>query len=139
MSIKKKLLVSDVMLNLEQFSVLDERAMLKDAFEKMSYWNLGISCIVNTANQLLGVLTDGDIRRNLLKVQKPLSQLFVDDALIHAIRHPITILSSVSLESAVSLMEEKRVWDLPVVSDDNQLKGLLHLHPAIKALLNDNH
>ena len=54
MSIKKKLLVSDVMLNLEQFSVLDERAMLKDAFEKMSYWNLGISCIVNTANQLLG-------------------------------------------------------------------------------------
>lgn len=138
MSIKKKLIVSDVMLGLNRFSVLDERAILKDAFEKMNHWNLGISCIINANKTLLGVLTDGDIRRNILKVQKPLSQLFVDDALTHAIKTPITVSSSTSLSQAINLMEEKRIWDLPVVSNDNQLQGLLHLHPAIKALLGES-
>lgn len=138
MSIKKKLIVSDVMLGLNRFSVLDERAILKDAFEKMNHWNLGISCIINANKTLLGVLTDGDIRRNIFKVQKPLSQLFVDDALTHAIKTPITVSSSTSLSQAINLMEEKRIWDLPVVSNDNKLKGLLHLHPAIKALLGES-
>ncbi|MAJ81804.1 MAG: CBS domain-containing protein [Legionellales bacterium] len=135
---KKKLIVSDVMLGLDQFSVLGEQAILKDAFEKMSYWNLGISCIVNSEKKLLGVLTDGDIRRNILKIQKTLSQLFVDDALIHAVKKPVTVSSSTSLSQAINLMEEKRIWDLPVVSNNNTLQGLLHLHPAIKALLNES-
>ena len=135
MSIKKKLIVSDVMLGLNRFSILDERAILKDAFEKMNHWNLGISCIINANKTLLGVLTDGDIRRKIFKIQKPLSQLFVEDALTHAIKAPITVSSSTSLNQAINLMEEKRIWDLPVVSNDNQLQGLLHLHPAIKVLL----
>jgi CBS domain-containing protein len=41
-----------------------------------------------------------------------------------------------SLIDAVSLMEDKQVWDLPVV-DSGQLVGLLHLHSAIKTLLLD--
>jgi arabinose-5-phosphate isomerase len=32
-------------------------------------------------------------------------------------------------------MEARRIWDIPVVDDDGRLLGLLHLHPAIKALL----
>ncbi len=39
-----------------------------------------------------------------------------------------------SLTDAVSLMEEKQVWDLPVV-DNGKLVGLLHLHQAIKKIL----
>ena len=132
MSIKKKLIVSDVMLGLNRFSVLDERAILKDAFEKMNHWNLGISCIINANKTLLGVLTDGDIRRNIFKVQYPLSQLFVDDALTHAIKTPITVSSSTSLSQAINLMEEKRIWDLPVVSNDNQ-SGAFAFAPGYKS------
>jgi CBS domain-containing protein len=32
-------------------------------------------------------------------------------------------------------MEEKQIWDLPVVSNEGKLVGLLHLHPAVQALL----
>ena len=39
-----------------------------------------------------------------------------------------------SLVDAVDLMEEKQVWDLPIV-DNNKLVGLLHLHSAIKTLV----
>ena len=53
-----------------------------------------------------------------------------------AIKNPIITSSGMSLVDAVSLMEEKQVWDLPVV-DNGKLVGLLHLHSAIKALLMD--
>ena len=90
---------------------------------------------MNAEDKLLGILTDGDIRRKLLKVQKPFSAFFVDDALEHAIRSPLTIQPGDTLVHAIDLMGEKQIWDLPVVNDQGILIGLLHLHPAVKALL----
>jgi arabinose-5-phosphate isomerase len=127
--------VSDVMLPLDRFPVMDEKTMLKEALDIMGQFQLGIACVVGPENELLGVLTDGDVRRKLLKVQKPLSALFVDDALDHSIRSPVTIAPSDSLRRAVEVMGSKRIWDLPVVDAHGLLVGLLHLHPAIQALL----
>ena len=130
----KAVLVKDVMLDLGRVPVVKEATMFKEALEEMGRAGLGILCIVNNNNQLLGILTDGDIRRRLLKVQKPFSAFFVDDALDHSIRSPIVISSNEMLRSAITLMERKQIWDLPVV-ENNALVGLLHLHPAVKALL----
>ena len=127
--------ISQVMLLLHQFPAVKSRVIVKEALEAMGKSGLGIICIVNDEQTLLGVLTDGDIRRTLLKVQKPLSAFFVDDALEHAILSPVTIKPDDTLRFAVDLMEQKRIWDLPVTDDDNRLVGLLHLHPAIQALL----
>ena len=129
------MLVSEVMMPLERCPVIRERVILKEALEVMGQSRLGIACIVGEYNLLLGIVTDGDIRRKLLKVQKPVSALFVDDALVHSIRTPTTIKPDVSLKEAIVLMGLKQVWDLPVVDDTNNLVGLLHLHPAIEALL----
>ena len=52
------------------------------------------------------------------------------------VQKPISVNPFDSLSSAVELMEEYQVWDLPVVDSSNILVGLLHLHPAVKALLN---
>ena len=129
------MLVSEVMMPLGRCPVIGERVILKEALEVMGQSRLGIACIVGEYNLLLGIVTDGDIRRKLLKVQKPVSALFVDDALVHSIRTPTTIKPDVSLKEAIVLMGLKQVWDLPVVDDTNNLVGLLHLHPAIEALL----
>jgi len=129
------ILVSEVMIPLDNFPVILEAVILKEALENMGKSRLGIACIVDKNTKLLGILTDGDIRRKLLKVQKPFSAFFVDDVLEHAIKSPLTIDPSDTLKNAVSLMGEKQVWDLPVVNSQGILKGLLHLHPAVKALL----
>jgi DeoR family transcriptional regulator, catabolite repression regulator len=131
----ERALVRDVMLPLNRFPVLDGRVILKEALERMGESRLGIACVVDEAGHLLGIVTDGDIRRKLLKVQKPISALFVDDTIDHAIRGPITTGPDVKLIEAVELMGEKQVWDLPVVAADGVLVGLLHLHPAIRYLL----
>jgi len=130
----KKMLVSDVMLGVDRVPVIKEKTILKEALEEMGRTRLGIVCIVNDNNQLLGILTDGDIRRKLLKVQKPFSAFFVDDALDHSIRSPVVISPGDMLRHAIELMEQKQIWDLPVIENDT-LVGLLHLHPAVQALL----
>jgi DeoR family transcriptional regulator, catabolite repression regulator len=128
-------LVSDVMVPLERCPVIGDRVIFKEALDRMGETRLGIVCIVDEVGRLLGILTDGDVRRKLLKVQKPVSALFVDDTLDHAIRSPITTQPDVPLIDAVNVMGEKEVWDLPVVTRDGVLAGLLHLHPAVRYLL----
>ncbi len=132
---KNDMLVRDVMLSLGRFPVIGKRTLLKEALDEMNRHRLGIAYIVGENNQLLGILTDGDIRRMLLKVQKPFSAFFADDALEHAITSPLWVSPANTLLQAVRLMDEKRVWDLPVVDEQGALVGLLHLHPAVEALL----
>ena len=132
---KNKFLVSEVMLSLDKVPLLKKNNIFKEAIEKMGKSRLGIVCIIDNNNSLLGILTDGDIRRNLLKVQKPFSAFFSDYVLDHAILNPITIKSDITLIKAIEIMEIEQIWDLPVIDNSQKLVGLLHLHPAIKALL----
>jgi len=127
--------VQDVMMPLDRFPVVNTTIMLKEALDEMNHHRLGIACIVDTEKSLKGILTDGDIRRKLLKVQKPLSAFFVDDAMDHAIASPVTAKPADTLEKAVAIMEEKKIWDLPVVDEKGILVGLLHLHPVVESLL----
>lgn len=127
--------VEEVMLTLGQFPVVDKKTILKEALTEMGEANLGLVCIVNENKDLLGLITDGDLRRKLLKVQKPFSAFFVDDALIHAKQDPITCKPEDDLKEVVHLMGEKQIWDLPVINENKQLVGLLHLHPAVKKII----
>ena len=127
--------VSEIMLEPGAFPVLSPKTLFKEALEAMGRSHLGIACIVDEQSKLLGIITDGDIRRKLLKVQKPFSAFFVDDALVHSIRKPTTILPSSTLIEGIELMEKRQIWDLPVVDATGTLVGLLHLHPAIRAVL----
>lgn len=129
------MIVKDVMLPLNRFPVIGKTIILKEALDEMNNLHLGIACIVDDNNKLLGILTDGDIRRKLIKVQKPLSSFFVDDALIHAIQSPVTSKPDDTLDYAVEVMENKKIWDLPVVDNQGILVGMLHLHPVVEALL----
>jgi len=130
----KAFTVREVMLNIDSFPIVTETTILKVALEKMDIFGMGIACIKNNDNQLLGIITDGDIRRKLLFMQKPLPAFFIDDVINQTVKNPTTVSSDMSLTDAVSLMEEKQVWDLPVV-DNGKLVGLLHLHQAIKKIL----
>ena len=115
--------------------VVRENTILKEALENMGEFNLGISCVVDSNRKLLGILTDGDVRRKLLKSQKPLSALFVDDVLDHSIKSPIVVNPSALLIDAVNLMDKNQVWDLPVLDNEGTLLGILHSHRAVSVLL----
>ena len=72
----------------------------------------------------------------VLKSQKPISALFIDEAEKYSIKNPQTIEPEMKLVDAVKLMDEKKIWDLPLTDNNNKLIGLLHLHTAISKILN---
>lgn len=131
----KAIMVGDVMIGLNDTPKIAKQTLLKEALEIMDEKKLGIVCIVDDDSQLEGIITDGDIRRMLTKVQKPMAALMSDDVINHAIINPTTVNMNTDLVEAVSIMGNKQIWDLPVVDDNNILKGLLHLHPAIKSMM----
>ena len=131
----EQILVKDVMMNCDSFPIVNDRELLRETIIEMCNYGLGVACIVDTNNKLKGVFTDGDIRRLILKVQKPIAALFVDDVIDYCTKVYSSIKPDSSLKSAILLMEELNIWDLPVGDDEKNLKGLLHLHPALKKLL----
>lgn len=130
-----KLIVADVMLTMAACPTAYENAILKEVLEEMDVHRLGVVCVVDSNGCLAGILTEGDVRRKLLRVQKPLAALLADDVITHAVSSPITITADLSLVEAVILMGKQKIWDLPVVDIDGKLTGLLHLHQAIQAVL----
>ena len=136
MSTKKKISLKELIIDKSKIPIIDEKGVLKDALESMSNHKYGICfCVNKKSGKLLGILTDGDIRRKILKVQKPFSALLNDDLILHINKKPSKTLINSSLSAAVKLMKKKLIWDLPVVNKKNILLGMLHLHPVVKLFL----
>jgi len=118
----------------DKFPVVKPDTILKEVLDKMDSFCLGIACIVDDDQNLIGLITDGDIRRKLLSSQKPLSALFVDDVIDHAIFNPVTVQKDTSVSQVIKVMDENKIWDLPVL-DKSKLIGLIHLHSILKYIL----
>jgi CBS domain-containing protein len=123
-----KIKVNDKMLTVESFPVLTSRDSLKKALDEMTKHRLGICCFVNNINELVGTLTDGDLRRLLLTRQNPLPALLVTPAIEFGHTAPVTIGQDATIDMAAVLMQDKQIWDLPVVNQNKKLIGLIHRH-----------
>ena len=121
-------IVSEKMLALGKFPVLTPKDTLKKALDEMTNHRLGIACFTNEKNELIGILTDGDLRRLLLTRQNPLPALLITPAIEFGHSTPTSIHGNQSLVEAASLMHDKQIWDLPVIDAEKKLVGLIHRH-----------
>ena len=101
----------------------------------MQKLNLGFLCVVDKQNKLKAVFSDGDIRRKLLNVQKPLSSFFIDDIIKHSTINPKTCSEEEDILQVVSKMCSMKIWDIPVIDNEGKIVGLVHLHNAIKSVI----
>jgi len=124
------------MLKLNETPHAKETTLLKEALEIMDNFHLGIICVVGSNGELKGIVTDGDIRRMLSSVQKPIAAIMNDDVIKFANQTPLTTSGATGLKEAVKMMGKIKIWDLPVVEKD-KLIGLFHLHSAIDKLLGE--
>ena len=99
--------------------------------EEMSLKGFGMANVIADGRRLIGVITDGDLRRWLQKTGNNWSLQTARDAMS---RKPTTIRRRESAARAMKLMESQRITALPVVDDRGRLIGLLHLHdcPELK-------
>ena len=98
----------------------------------MSESKIGHACIVDKEFKLLGVFTDGDFRRLILNIQKPLSALLGDDIIKYVTSNPKTVFEDSLFSDVKKLMSQNKIWDLPVVDNQNRLLGLIHMSSLLK-------
>ena len=119
--------VSEKMLKLGNFPILSEKDTLKKALDEMTSHGIGIVCLVNNDGELVGILTDGDLRRLLLTRQDPLPALLVSPALNFGNLKPTTIRPETTILEGNQILGRLRVWDLPILNSESKLVGLFHL------------
>ncbi len=127
-SLGKKLYmrVSDLYIHNEQPKVL-QTASLKEVIVEISKKRLGATAVVNEKGELLGVITDGDLRRML---EKNSSIDGVSAAQIMS-PHPKTIEADALAIDAMELMRKNNISQL-LVTSEKQYLGVIHLHDLIK-------
>ena len=127
--------IEDILLPPDAIPAMPPWTLMKEALEMMTAGRLGLACVVDAEGRLIGLFTDGDLRRLLLQSQKPLSALFADDIIDHARTEFMSVDQHTGIAAALSLLQEREIFDLPVLSPDGKLEGVIHLHPALRALL----
>jgi arabinose-5-phosphate isomerase len=95
-----------------------------DVIYEMSRKKLGVTAVVE-GDRLVGVISDGDLRRLLEKRGKDVMDLNAAEAMT---RDPKTIAAEEFAASAIAIMEEKKITSLMVVDEAGNLRGIVHLH-----------
>ncbi|MEA1971411.1 MAG: KpsF/GutQ family sugar-phosphate isomerase [Thermodesulfobacteriota bacterium] len=119
--------VKDVMIGGDDIPVVFSGASALEAIEKMDRKNLGFIFITDRESHLLGILTDGDLRRHIRK-GKELKGKLVDDLMTEA---PKTIASDTSLARTIEIMQTDEITALAIIDSDGHLKGYVHLHDIL--------
>ena len=97
---------------------------MPDVIYEMSRKKLGVTAVVE-GEQLVGIISDGDLRRLLEKRGKDVMDLTAGEAMT---RSPKTIGAGEFAATALALMEEKKITSLMVVDQSGKLEGIVHLH-----------
>jgi len=130
-SIGRKLLlrVSDLMHCDDDIPFTPHTSFMDEAIMEMTSKKLGCTLIVNS-KALLGIITDGDLRRFLQKGNLDIKNYSVTDAMT---KNPKFIDKDKLAVEALTLMEEYSITVLPVVNSANEPIGVIHLHDLIRA------
>jgi len=124
--------VEDIMHTGETVPVVYKGSYLKDVIYEMTSKKLGVTTVLDDNNRLLGIITDGDLRRLLEKETGRENDIFKLTAGEIAIKNPRVIQKDALAVSAVQIMETYSITSLVIVNEDGTVAGILHLHDLLK-------
>jgi arabinose-5-phosphate isomerase len=114
----------------KKLPIIKSTTPLKEAIVTMSEGKLGTVLIVDDTNTFIGILSDGDLRRALMKEGFSLDHL----ALEYASKNPKSYTNTELLASeALEIIEDGRIQLLPITTNDGTIAGVLHIHDLINA------
>ncbi len=125
--------VNDVMRRGDELPLVRAGGTLKEAVIEITRTGYGAVCVVDDRDRLTGFLTDGDVRRALLRTDN-LAEVRVGEIMT---RDPLKVTPDLPLSQALLLLEQRKKAFLtaPVVVDGDRCVGLLRLHDAVQAHL----
>lgn len=121
--------VNDIMHTDSAIPSVPMAATIRDAVIEMTRKGLGVTAIVNSAKHVIGIFTDGDLRRTLDK----LIDLHNTQIIEVMTAQGKTITPDCLAVEALTLMQTYKITVLLVVDEQQQLQGVLHLHDILRA------
>ena len=121
--------VKDLMISGDRMPIVKDSETFTDVIRTISDYKLGMAMIIDSNGILAGVLTDGDIRRTIIKHSNT-TGLSVKDVMTV---NPKRITEEAYAASALNLMEKYSITALAVVDDNNYPVGVIHVHDLLRA------
>lgn len=122
--------VADLMMSeIRELPVASENIEFTKLIKLISEYKLGMAVLTDNSGRLSGIITDGDIRRIVLK-HSNLNSICAKEVMSV---NPKTVQSTDFAASALHLMEKFSITALAVVDDDNRPIGVVHIHDILKA------
>jgi arabinose-5-phosphate isomerase len=121
---KKLMKVSELMHIGKAVPRVFPETLMKDVIYEMSRKKMGITSVVDREERVLGVISDGDLRRHLEKDGELLKRT-AQDCMTHK---PKTIGPDELAATALNIMEDKKITSLIVIDSQQRILGIVHLH-----------
>lgn len=121
--------VKDLMITGDRMPIVKDTESFTSVINTISEFKLGMAMILGSDNTLAGVLTDGDIRRTIIKYPNA-SDIAVKDVMTV---NPKRITDDAYAASALNLMEKYSITALAVVDENNIPVGVIHVHDLLRA------
>jgi arabinose-5-phosphate isomerase len=121
------LLVKDLMHVKSKLPLINNESNMRDALLKMTSYGYGCVGVINSKNILVGIITDGDLRRNLSKnfIDMPINKIMT--------KKPVTIEGHIHIKDAIEIMNNNKITALFVVKNKSKIpEGIIHIHDCIK-------
>lgn len=130
-SLGKKLFikVKDLMHAGDALPVVSQETPMTKAVMEISSKRLGVTVVADSERRILGIVTDGDLRRGIEKWGKAVFDMKAGEVMT---RNPKTISEDELAAKALSIMEEHSITALVVPDDEGKARGIIHLHDILK-------
>jgi len=122
---KKLIKVENLMRRGKKIPIVEEDTLMQEAIEEITQKKMGMTCVVDKDKKLVGVITDGDLRRMLRKYKQDLFQKKAQECMT---QNPITIDKKNLATEALNLMEKKKITSLVIKNKAGEVSGVVHLH-----------
>jgi arabinose-5-phosphate isomerase len=121
---KRLMRVEQLMHAGDQTPVVGLDTPMRNVVDEMNRKGLGMSCVVDESDHLLGIITDGDLRRHMLNGTNIESRRAADVMT----RRPITVSPETLATEALHVLEQRKITSIVVVDSANVVQGVVHLH-----------
>jgi arabinose-5-phosphate isomerase len=122
---KRLMRVESLMASGKQCPVVQAATPMRDVIYEMSRKALGMTCVVDENDALLGIITDGDLRRHMERGAAILEMTAADVMT----RGPVAIAPDTLAAEALNIMEQRKITSIVVVNGDGgRVAGVVHLH-----------
>lgn len=121
--------VNDIMHSGNEMPAVQGNASFSDALEEMTTKGLGMTAVIDEQQQLLGIFTDGDLRR-AFDMDIDLKHALIADVMT---KGSITVNANMLAAAALKIMDEKKINSMAVVDNNNKVVGALNMHDMLRA------